>query len=80
MGRMAPRIALRGLLLGFVPALAAFACPLATAFACPDCATARLARASVLDHQFWHHLGLISLPIMLLAGIAALLYRIGLEP
>jgi hypothetical protein len=76
---MAPRIAVGRLLLGLVPALTALAWPAATALACPDCTTARLARASVFDHRFWSHLGMIALPVLLLAGIAALLYRIGLE-
>jgi hypothetical protein len=49
------------------------------AHACPDCPTARFVRASVFDDHFGTHLMLISMPLIVLAVISALLYRIGLE-
>ena len=45
--------------------------------ACPDCPAARLARSSVFDDGFWTNLLLVSLPVLALAAISALLYRIG---
>jgi hypothetical protein len=45
--------------------------------ACPDCATARVVRASVYEQGFWTNLYLISLPLLVLAVISALLYPIG---
>jgi hypothetical protein len=50
----------------------------APAFACPNCATAELVRASVFDEQFWDNLLVICLPLAILGLISALLYRIGL--
>jgi hypothetical protein len=47
--------------------------------ACPNCATARVVRASVFDEKFWTHLMLITLPLLVLALVSFLLYRIGLE-
>jgi len=47
--------------------------------ACPNCPTARAVRASVFDDNFWTHLTLITLPLLVLAVVSFLLYRIGLE-
>jgi hypothetical protein len=52
----------------------------AEALACPDCPTAQVVRASVFDSTFWTHLAQISTPLVVIAGIVARLYRIGLEP
>jgi hypothetical protein len=46
---------------------------------CPNCDTSRLARARVLDHQFWDNLLAITLPLMILGLVSALLYRIDLK-
>ncbi len=48
--------------------------------ACPDCATARLVRASVLDERFWTNVAALALPLLLLAVIASLLHRAGARP
>jgi hypothetical protein len=53
--------------------------PTPEAFACPDCATARVVRASVFDGRFGTNLLMISLPLLVLGAISILLYRIGLE-
>jgi uncharacterized BrkB/YihY/UPF0761 family membrane protein len=45
--------------------------------ACPDCPASRSARANVLASGFWTNLGMISLPLVVLIGICALLYRVG---
>jgi uncharacterized BrkB/YihY/UPF0761 family membrane protein len=45
--------------------------------ACPDCPASRSARASALGSGFWTNLGMISLPLVVLIGICALLYRVG---
>jgi hypothetical protein len=47
--------------------------------ACPNCRTARAVRATVFDDNFWTHLTFITLPLLVLAVVAFLLYRIGLE-
>jgi uncharacterized BrkB/YihY/UPF0761 family membrane protein len=47
--------------------------------ACPNCPTARAVRASVFDDNFWTYLTLITLPLLVLAVVSFLLYRIGLE-
>jgi hypothetical protein len=49
------------------------------AAACPDCQTSRIVRAAVLDDNFWRYLVLLSAPLVVLAVITALLYRIGLR-
>jgi hypothetical protein len=49
-----------------------------TAAACPSCYTGQLARARVLGEHFWHDLVIVLLPVVILAGLAMLLYRIGL--
>ncbi|HEY8945995.1 MAG TPA: hypothetical protein VIM73_17120 [Polyangiaceae bacterium] len=49
------------------------------ALACPNCATARVVRASVFDDNFWTRLILVSLPLLVLAALILLLYRVGLE-
>jgi hypothetical protein len=46
---------------------------------CPDCATARVVRASVFDGDFCAHLAMISLPLLAMGLISALVYRIGRE-
>lgn len=51
----------------------------AVAEACPNCPTARLVRASVFDTNFWTYLMFITLPLLVLALVCILLYRIGLE-
>jgi hypothetical protein len=48
-----------------------------SAWACPSCPTARAVRASVLGEGFWMNVALVSLPAVVLAGISALLYRVG---
>ena len=45
---------------------------------CPNCRTAELVRASVLEQGFWTNLIQITLPLLVLGVISALLYRIGL--
>jgi len=47
--------------------------------ACPDCATARSVRDWAFDEQFWGLLALLVTPLAILATIAALLYRLGLD-
>jgi hypothetical protein len=47
------------------------------ALACPDCSVSRVVRASVFDGSFGTHLWLIALPLVVLAAICVLLYRIG---
>lgn len=51
-----------------------------SAFACPDCSTARVVRASVLGEGFWSHLLMVAVPFLLLGALSALLYRVGLAP
>jgi hypothetical protein len=51
-----------------------------TAAACPSCYTGQLARARVLGEHFWQDLAMILLPVVIMAGLAMLLYRIGLPP
>jgi hypothetical protein len=53
--------------------------PTPEAFACPDCATARVVRASVFDGSFGTNLMMISLPLLVLGAISILLYQIGIE-
>jgi hypothetical protein len=53
--------------------------PTREAFACPNCATARVVRASVFDADFWPHLAMLTLPLVVLGLISAVLYRIGIE-
>ena len=50
------------------------------AWACPDCAIGRAARASVLDHDFAGTLLTIAAPLLVLAVVAAVLHRMDLEP
>jgi len=50
------------------------------AFACPDCPTARVVRASVLGEGFWSHLVMVLVPFLLIGALSAWLYRIGLSP
>lgn len=47
------------------------------AFACPDCPTAVSARQRVFGEDFFTNLGMVSLPLVVLGGIAALLWRVG---
>jgi hypothetical protein len=48
------------------------------ALACPDCETTQVVRAAILDGATsWRTLGTISLPLVVLAGVSAGLYRIG---
>lgn len=60
-------------------ALAVACLPATDAFACPDCASARVVRASVFDDSFWTNLYLVALPLLILGGISMLLYRIDIE-
>jgi hypothetical protein len=50
----------------------------AEAYSCPNCATARVVRASFVDDRFWATLLQIVLPLAVLGAIAAALYRIDL--
>lgn len=61
---------------------AALAGSLATtaAFACPDCPTAQVVRASVLGGDFWNLLVTMCVPFLLIGSLSALLYRVGLSP
>lgn len=43
-------------------------------------ATARIVRETMLIENFWTNLLLISIPLLALGLIAALLYRIGVDP
>jgi hypothetical protein len=47
--------------------------------ACPDCATASSVRAWAFDERFWGILALLATPLAILATVAALLYRLGLD-
>jgi uncharacterized BrkB/YihY/UPF0761 family membrane protein len=60
-----------------VVALMALALSATGVIACPDCPASRSARANVLAGSFWTNLGLVSLPLVVLVGICALLYRVG---
>jgi hypothetical protein len=51
-----------------------------TAFACPNCLTGQVVRASVFDQDFAATLLRVISPLLVLAVIAALLHRIDLEP
>jgi hypothetical protein len=46
-------------------------------FACPDCPTTRAVRAAVWDGDFWFTLLELASPLLVLAGLAALLRNIG---
>jgi hypothetical protein len=49
------------------------------ALACPNCETARQVRASIReDGHFWSYLLMMALPLLLIAAVSALLYRVGL--
>ncbi|HYO54984.1 hypothetical protein [Archangium sp.] len=48
------------------------------AFACPDCATSQVVKASVLGEGFWSHLVMLVVPFLLIGALSAFLYRIGL--
>lgn len=50
----------------------------ADASACPNCETARVVRATILDDRFWGTLLQIVLPLAVLLAIVAALYRIDL--
>ncbi|QRK04550.1 hypothetical protein JQX13_30395 [Archangium violaceum] len=50
------------------------------AFACPDCTTAQVVRASVLGEDFWSLLVTMTVPFLLIGSLSALLYRVGLPP
>ncbi|HZH78572.1 MAG TPA: hypothetical protein VEY88_21265 [Archangium sp.] len=50
------------------------------ALACPDCPTAQVVRASVGGEAFWSHLTMVGVPFLLVGGLSAILYRIGLVP
>lgn len=65
---------MRARLIGLVGSLIARA-----VFACPDCQTARLTRASVFEARFWPTLVAIVAPLLILGAMCALLYRIGME-
>jgi hypothetical protein len=64
-----------------VPAAAALMVLLSApvVLACPDCATAKVVRASVFDDDFWTNLMMTSLPLLVLGSISMRLYRIGIE-
>jgi hypothetical protein len=72
-----PRLSPRSFLSSLLAAQAAVMLVAARAQACPDCPTARVVRASVLDDAFWSTLGLVILPLAVLAGITVALYGIG---
>ena len=57
----------------------AASCVSAQALACPDCSTARLVRAPLVDADFFPNLALLLAPLGVVALICARLYRIGLE-
>ncbi len=59
---------------------AALALTSSTAFACPNCITGQLARTSVFDGDFVSNLLAIASPLVVLAAITTLLYRIELAP
>jgi hypothetical protein len=50
-----------------------------TALSCPNCATAQTVRQSVFGVDFWMNLLRVSLPILVLAAITLLLYRMGMN-
>ena len=50
------------------------------AFACPECPTSWVVRASVLGEGFWNHLVMLVVPFLLIGALSAFLYRIGLPP
>jgi hypothetical protein len=66
--RPQPWVLLVGLLVG--PAV----------WACPDCPTSQVVRASVLGDGFWTHLVTAVVPFLLIGALSAGLYRIGLPP
>jgi hypothetical protein len=45
---------------------------------CPDCMTSRVVRDAVFDDTFFADLLVVTLPLIVLATIGALLYRIGI--
>lgn len=47
------------------------------AHACPDCQLGRDVRARIASDSFWANLGMILLPLVLLAVVVWLLHRIG---
>jgi hypothetical protein len=49
------------------------------AFACPDCPTARVVKASILGGDSWNHLVMVTVPFLLIGSLSALLYRVGLS-
>ncbi len=49
-------------------------------FACPNCSTAQVVKASVLGGDFWNQLVMVVAPFLLISFLSALLYRIGLSP
>jgi hypothetical protein len=51
-----------------------------TALACPDCPTAQVVRGAVWGEGFWGYLVMAIVPFLLIGGLSALLYRVGLPP
>lgn len=51
-------------------------CP--AGWACPNCPTSQIVRASVLGDGFWVHLVMSVVPFLLIGALSAGLYRIGL--
>jgi len=45
--------------------------------ACPRCSTTDAVRAAVFGDGFWTTLGLLVLPVLIIAVLAVLLHRIG---
>jgi hypothetical protein len=43
---------------------------------CPDCETARIVRSSVLDENFWPHLTMMLLPLIVIALMTLVIYRL----
>ena len=50
------------------------------ALACPDCPTAEVVQSTVLGEGFWGYLAMAVVPFVLIGGLSALLYRVGLPP
>jgi hypothetical protein len=44
--------------------------------ACPDCENTRAVRAMALDDHLWTHLVTLALPVLIIAAISLLLYRV----
>jgi hypothetical protein len=47
--------------------------------ACPSCSTTDAVRAEVLGEGFWGNLGVLALPLVIVAVIGAVLHRLPLR-